>query len=78
MVSERTAAWAVTATTADLLWHFHNYRLRIDAGRRAIRELSFEGADLDIHARAIQSEVESARVIVAELRRRGHSVAWEE
>jgi len=78
MVSERTATWAATATTADLLWHYHNNLYAIRHNRERIAMGGVELSEIDFRARIVQSDVDAVRVIVAELRRRGHSVDWEE
>jgi len=78
MVTERTAAWALTATTADLLWSFHNTQWQMYTHRRQIATSGLDPEEIDVYARTIQADVDSLRAIVAELRRRGHNVAWEE
>lgn len=78
MVSERTATWAMTATTADLLFSFYKAQDHLFTYRQVITTEGLGATRLDTYSMAIQAELDIIRVCVTELRARGHSVEWEE
>ncbi len=68
----------LTASIQDLLFGFHTRMQQAEVYRERLNEEGIPQWRWELYRRELTETAADIRAIVAELRRRGHSVEWEE